>query len=153
MTPTLAGRLQTRLLLFIFIGLPVTAVFSQLWFGAIIAVPFMILLWINIVGAVLDPLWIYLQHRRWDRDWPFVFQFASMWFEAIVAVAIILADVVPFLRARDTIPDGVALLGVFVLFSIVFVLSFVALLGVLQIFLIRWRFKGGELGRFSSGAT
>ena len=32
-------------------------------------------------------------------------------------------------------------------FSTVFALSFLALLGGVQIFLIRWRFKGGELGR------
>ena len=153
MTPTLSGRLQTRLLLFVFIGLPVTLVFSRLWFGAVIALPFMILLWINVVGAVLDPLWIYLQHRRWDRDWPFVFQFFSMWLEALVAIAIILADVAPFLPQREAIPDGTALMGVLLLFTIVFVLSFVALLGVLQIFLIRWRFNGAELGRFRAGAT
>ena len=32
-------------------------------------------------------------------------------------------------------------------FSLVFVPSFIALLGLVQIFLVRWRFKGGEFGR------
>ena len=33
-------------------------------------------------------------------------------------------------------------------FTFVFVPSFIALLAIVQIFLVRWRYKGGELGRF-----
>lgn len=153
MTPTLLGRIQTRLLLFLFVGLPITAVFSLLWFEELDARPFGVLVLILLIGLALDPLWIFVQRLRWDRDFPFAFQALAMWLEFGIALSLISLDVVPLLSEVDALPDEEAVWGTVIHFTLVFIASFLALLGLLQIFLVRWRYKGGELGRFDPGAV
>ena len=167
MTPTLLGRWQTRILLFLVLGLPITLAFA-VWLaidetggsGAtlppwVIAIgpspwridirPIQILCMLLLIGIVLDIIYILFQRLRWDRDWPFAFQFLVSIGEFIVVLTLISADVVPFMPAQWMSADDIPY---FVLhFSLVFIPSFIALLGVIQIFLIRWRFKGGEWGR------
>lgn len=154
MTPTLPGRWQTRLLLFIFIGLPVTFLFalyrtnwslSPLRYElSAFYYPFLVLTAILALGLALDVVYIQLQRFNWDQDWPFAYQF----FFSIVEYLIVFYAASEgwldwlFKEGRPTWD------GTVYHFSTVFVLSFLALLGGCQIFLVRWRFKGGELGRF-----
>jgi hypothetical protein len=149
MIPTLTGRWHTRFLLFVVIGLPVTLVWS--WavagFGARLdSVPFLVIVTIFVVGLLLDPIYIQIQLFRWDRDWPFAYQFISMIFEFLIVVLLIRFDVLPYLRA-STLATFNDTLNVVIHFTLVFIPSFIALLGFVQIFMVRWRFKGGEFGR------
>jgi hypothetical protein len=155
---TLLGRIQTRLLLFFVIGLPVTAVYSVWLADHLQAVwtktvgpltydirPVQILCLLLLFGVLLDVLYTGLQRTRWDRDWPFAFQFFVSIAEFGIVLAVIGLDLLPFMRARligwDDYPY-------FILhFALVFVPSFIALLGFIQIFMIRWRYNGGEWGR------
>jgi hypothetical protein len=163
MTPTLFGRWHTRILLFVFLGLPITLIFAllQVWarnqsITRLGIEPFQIISLIFLVGLVLDPLYIFLQSFRWDRDWPFAFQFVSMIVEFLIVIGVLYLDFIPFLRDLYNFvyvaPSGFFsnasnIWDVCIHFGMVFWPSFISLLGFVQIFAIRWRFKGGEWGR------
>ena len=156
MTPTLLGRWQSRLLLFVFLGLPITALFSFLvagwgWPEANILwyQPFNFITYVTIVGLILDPLYIQLQRFRWDQDWPFAFQFFFTIVEFLIVLGLVkwglLEDYLPeLLNVPQALPPWAAVTH----FTMVFIPSFIALLAGVQLFLIRWRFKGGEISRF-----
>jgi hypothetical protein len=158
MLPTLLGRWQTRIMLFIWIGIPITLAYA-LWLGSgssLHAVkllglsvdmrPFQILCLLLLVGLVLDPVYFLVQQFRWDNDWPFAFQFFFSIVEFLIVLGLIWLNVLPFMRAR-TIPNATDYFYFALHFGLVFVPSFIALLGFVQIFMVRWRFKGGEWGR------
>jgi hypothetical protein len=163
MLPTLLGRWQTRILLFLCFGLPITAIFS-LWLAGSLPAgnrstpwirsigpltydmrPVQILCLLLIVGILLDVVYIRLQRFRWDRDWPFVFQFFVSIAEFLIVLALIKSDLFRFMPARWIGDHDYPYF--FLHFGLVFGASFIALLGIIQIFMIRWRYKGGEWGR------
>lgn len=162
MLPTLLGRLQTRLLLIFCIGFPVTGLYSVWlanrasiigrapWIKSLGKVaydirPVQILCLLLLLGVLLDVIYIGLQKFRWDRDWPFVFQFFTLIGEFAIVIALIRLDVFPFMPAWWIKPNEYPY---FILhFALVFIPSFVALLGFIQIFMVRWRYNGGEWGR------
>lgn len=158
MIPTFLGRWHTRILLFLFIGLPVSILYG-LYLGefegsrrairvlglALDPLPLQIVCVMTLIGLVLDPVYILIQQGRWDRDWPFAFQFIAMILEFAIVLALIRAELLPFV-ARGRIAEQDAF-HIALHFSIVLILSFVAILGIVQVFLVRWRFKGGEIGR------
>lgn len=146
MTPTLLGRIQTRLLLFVTIGLPVTLLFALAYGGLpLIVFPFWFIAAITVLGLLLDPLYILIQKFRWDNDWPFAFQFFFSIIEFLAVYGLVAGDLLPF-----SAPPGFGFWTALLHFSLVFIPSFLFLLGGLQIFFVRWRFKGGELGRHST---
>jgi hypothetical protein len=158
MLPTLKGRWLTRILLFIWIGLPVTLLFSLLIAGPgsprlpfaglnYDLLPFQILSLLLIVGLILDPVYIYFQQYRWERDWPFAFQFFFSIIEFVIVLALVWWGALDFSRSPLDLHTPETYLLITLHFACVFIPSFIALLGFVQIFMIRWRFKGGEWGR------
>lgn len=144
MTPTLAGRWQTRLLLYIFVGLPVTwaYAFFVLELDEGFLDPFVFLTALFIVGALLDPVYNQIQRFRWDNDWPFAFFVFFGIVEFLITLGLLnIGALDPFLVFR--IDNGTALVH----FSLVLFSMLLGVLAGVQIFLIRWRFKGGEVGR------
>jgi hypothetical protein len=149
MTPTLLGRIQTRILLFVIVGLPITLVFGLWlvdWSWPPAPVPFIFLGTLLLVGLLLDPVYIFIQSFRWDQDWPFAFQFLFTIVEFLIVLLIIYLDLHPWLLPV-AVTSAEALWLTTLHFTLVFIASFLALLGGLQILLVRWRFKAGELGR------
>jgi hypothetical protein len=152
MTPTLKGRWQTRILLYIVIGLPVTflvAMYNCNWQWppsydlTAFQDPFKFITAILLLGLLLDVLYMRMQSYHWDADWPFAYQF----FFSIVEFFIIF-ELMNYGWLDAFFPDGrIPFSNAAWHFGFVFVLSFLAVLGGLQIFLVRWRFKGAELGR------
>ena len=148
MTPTLLGRLQTRILLYIVLGLPITLLFAfylNRWNWPPIPDPFVFLTFLLAIGLILDFLYIQIQSFRWDDDWPFVFQFVVSILEFLLAWWLMSEGWIDFALPDGRIPFTTAACH----FAFVFIPSFIALLGFVQIFLVRWRYKGGELGRHS----
>jgi len=148
MTPSLLGRWQTRILLFIFIGLPITYLFASYldnWNFPGADEPYWILFLILIVGLVLDPIYIFIQGFRWDQDWPFAFQF----FFSIIEFLIVLfgIDQKWFTQVNRLVLET-NLTIVILHFTSVFLVSFFFLLGGIQIFNLRWRFNSGKVTRF-----
>lgn len=151
MTPTLLGRWQTRVLLFIFLGLPLTALFvwgvyPLFWTGALDwTVPFIFIAAITVLGLVADIAYIQIQRFRWDNDWPFAFQFFFSILEFGAVYGLVQADVLGFAGLPASAIRSIWIAATH--FAIVFIPSFLALLGGVQLFFVRWRFKGGELGK------
>jgi hypothetical protein len=162
MLPTLLGRWQTRILLFLCVGLPISAVYAVWLAGSASAVstrpwlrllgqvtydvrPLQVLCLLLIVGIILDVLYIGLQQFRWERDWPFAFQLFFSIVEFLVVLAMIRYDVLPFMPAHWIGPGDYFYF--FMHFGLVLLVSFIGLLGFIQIFMVRWRYKGGEWGR------
>ena len=154
MTPTLAGRWQTRILLYLMVGLPVTLLFALYFTNwqwnppryelSAFQYPFIFLTVLLALGLVLDVIYIQIQRFHWDQDWPFAYQFFFSIIEYLIVYYAASEGWLDslFTEGRPTWD------GTVYHFSTVFILSFLALLGAVQIFLVRWRFKGGELGRF-----
>lgn len=146
MTPTLSGRWQTRIFLFIVLGLPITFVYALYlndWTSAS-AGPFQFLFALLCVGLVLDPVYMQIQRFRWDNDWPFAFQFFFSILEFLTVFGLMqIGALLALGLAENAIPFSTAAGH----FSWVFVPSFLALLGGLQIFFVRWRFNGAKFGR------
>ncbi len=158
MLPTLKGRWLTRVLLFLWIGVPVTFVFSvaiaspdsptlPLLGWNYETLPFQILFLLLVVGLLLDPVYIRFQQYRWERDWPFAFQFFFSIVEFLIVLALVWWGVLDFVRSPLDLHTSETYALIAVHFAFVFIPSFLALLGFVQIFMIRWRFKGGEWGR------
>jgi hypothetical protein len=158
MLPTLKGRWLTRILLFLWIGVPITFIFSLLVAGPrspslpfagwhYDTLPFQILSLLLLVGLILDPVYIYFQQFRWERDWPFAFQFFFSIVEFVIVLALVWWGVLDFTRPASQLHTSENYLLFTIHFACVFIPSFTALLGFVQIFMIRWRFKGGEWGR------
>jgi hypothetical protein len=145
MTPTLLGRWHTRIILFIFVGLPVTFLYaSYLGLGGDprFADPFWFLTAILVLGLVLDITYIYIQRFRWDNDWPFAFQLFFSILEFLIVLGLMNIGLLDGLLTQR-IPAYIATTH----FTLVLIPSFLGVLGFIQIFMLRWRFKGGEIGR------
>jgi hypothetical protein len=149
MLPSYLGRWTTRLLLFVVFGIPITFFWSW-WLGGSInnlsQTPWLVIVTLLGLGLILDPLYMVLQRFRWDRDWPFVFQFIAMIAEFVILMFLVSWNFIPWLRP-NVIASSTDFWNVVIHFTLVFIPSFISLLGFLQIFLVRWRFKAGELGR------
>ena len=146
MTPTLRGRWQTRLLLYAVLGLPITLLYSAyLGDGLVLSEPFVFITALLVIGLLLDVAYIQIQRFRWDNDWPFAFQFFFSILEFLITFAVMMAGFLdPFLGGR--IPFSIAAIH----FTLVFIPSFAGVLCGVQIFFVRWRFKGGELGKHAA---
>ena len=140
MTPTLNGRWQTRFFLLGAVGLPVTAVFALLY-GSL--TPFVLLLYMSLLGPGWDVLYNALQRRRWDRDWPPLFA----WLAGVGEGVMIWLLVSLFRRGGETLP-GVAAGLTFGRFAahylVVYSLMWMASHSLLPVLFPRWRFRGGQ---------
>lgn len=144
MTPTLLGRWQTRILLYLVFGLPITLIYAFFLSDSLLPLvePFVFITALLILGLILDFPYIQIQRFRWDNDWPFAFQLFFSILEFFITFGLMQLGLFDFLL-DFRIPFSTALIH----FTLVLIPSFLALLGGMQLFLIRWRFKGGEIGR------
>jgi hypothetical protein len=137
-TPTLFGRIQTRVLLMLLVGLPWTLLVSLVLprpTGAELADVYEITLkalaFMTVIGAVVwEPIYHGLQQFRWEKDWPTMFGLLTVVNEAAVIWFVL-----------DPRPS-------FVSFAIhvgtTWLLVWLVAIGPLKIFLLRWRFRGGR---------
>lgn len=82
MTPTLLGRWQVRSLWLLGLGLPISMVFGRVRGGS--GMLFVVLLYVWGLGLFWDVIYQGLQARRWDRDWPALFQIGAGLWEGLV---------------------------------------------------------------------
>jgi hypothetical protein len=140
MTPTLIGRWQTRLFLFLTIGILVTLPFTFGYWGSPKSPVFLaVLAYIAAFGLAWDALYIYLQQFRWDRDWPAIFQLAAGIWEALFFLGL------AKLKLLVGIPPSFSLYWFFLHYSIVWLSIFIASQSLMRILFPRWRFRGGRL--------
>jgi hypothetical protein len=136
MTPTLLGRWETRLLLFVTAGSLVTLLYSLL-FGSL-QIRFIVLGYILLFGFGWDVIYQFLLTYRWDQDWPTFFQVLAGIWEAVFVWLLIktlhLPGIPPAISAIQFIPH----------YALVWLSIFVISQGPLRIFFVGWRYRGGK---------
>lgn len=135
MTPTLAGRLQTRSLLAVLVGIPAALLVTAMLYEIKLPGALLMLLVVTLLGLLWEVGYDRLQQQRWDRDWPPLFRLASGLPEALVAW--------PVLAMTGLMPRSFSSYAVF--FAIVWVAGWLAQQGPLAVLLPRWRHQGGRV--------
>lgn len=136
MTPTLMGRMQTRLLLTVVVGVPwtivITAIASLLVedsYTQTLGVTFQALGLILVIGLVVwEPLYHALQQVRWEKDWPTGLGLLTALNEGLVVWLLLDAPLGAFL----------------VHFVTTWILIWFVLHGPLRAVAPRWRYRGGR---------
>ena len=138
MTPTLSGRIQTRIFLLLLVGVPWTVLITPLLprgsatLAEAYRTTFTALGFVLVLGAVLwEPLYHLLQQFRWEKDWPILFSLLTVVNEAILVWAVLPAD-----------PPRAAFV---VQIVSTWVLVWLVAIGPMRVLLIRWRFRGGRV--------
>ena len=123
MTPTLAGRIETRLFLNFLVAFPVLALLGMVRVFFIMVA----------LGVVLDFLYHTLQHKRWEGDWPHLYALLSGTLEGLLLWVIIsLAGNLEF--------------SIFVLiYSLIWASMYIFQSTLLNIFFPKRRFQGGKI--------
>ena len=144
MTPTLMGRIQTRLILLatvgvvwtFLIGLVVPRSENTTWadlYQALFAALFIV----AVAGIIWEFVYHALQQFRWEKDWPTIFGLAVAIPEGIVAWILLQAGL-PF----DV--GDVAASTFLTMFISLWLVIWALANGPLQIFFLRWRYRGGR---------
>ncbi len=142
MTPTLSGRLQTRLV--------VVAIVGGLWTLLItLALPgdapladkyqvtFRALALVVVLGLGWELVYHALQQFRWEKDWPTLFGLLTGVNEGIVVWVVLLA----------ILPDDLDVTAAQFLLHFVttWLVVWLWLNGPMRVVALRWRFRGGRL--------
>lgn len=141
-TPSLLGRIQTRIFLIVVIGGLWTLIITPLLpgvSGAPYRATFSILAMVGVLGILWEFPYHGLQQFRWDKDWPTLFGLITIFTEGIVAWFVVRAGLVPGL------PDGVPFSAFFVHYSTTMLVAFLFANGPMRVPFIRWRFRAGRL--------
>ena len=136
MTPTLKGRVQTRLLLIGAIGVPITIPFALLAFP-FVPLPFLMLVIVLFVGLALDPVYHLIQQRRWDHDWPVWWQIVAGFVEFMFALPLLIG-------CGSLWPQTICLVPLH--YGLVWLAMFAMIQGPIRVLVPGWRFRGGEIG-------
>ena len=151
MIPTLNGRIQTRIFLILFIGIPWTLIVTPLLPNNRDATGGSLLdtykttfsvLGIVLVLAVFGWEFIYhfLQQFRWEKDWPVMFSLLLVLPEALVAKVVFNAlDIGSKFNATAT--NATFWLHIVTTWLVMWLF----VLGPIKVFFIRWRFNGGRI--------
>jgi hypothetical protein len=143
LVPTLAGRIQTRILTLAVIGslwlLIITPVLPQnAPLGEKYQATFLVLGLVIAFGVVWELVYHGLQQFRWEKDWPALFGLLTAIPEGIV-VWVFLRAVISGGLAR---PNGASYI---IAFSTVWLVVWMSVNGPMRVPFIHWRFRGGRL--------
>ena len=144
MTPTLAGRIQTRLLLIAYVGITWTLMVVPL----LPAVPDyltgvrsgLVALGVTATVGIAWELGYHLaQQLRWEKDWPILFGLATGVTEGLVVHRIVgsLAD-------RAELVPRVDATAFWIHFGSTWLVLWLVANGPLRVASLRWRYRGGR---------
>jgi hypothetical protein len=155
MTPTIFGRIQTRLFVVLLVGgfwtllitpfLPVDGELvlasDGITLGDAYKLTFSAVAIVAIFGAfVWEPIYAFLMQFRWEKDWPAFFQFFQGIPEGISTWLLLHVD------AFNPLPGNPVPGPAFViLFVTTWIVTWLAANGPMKILFLRWRFSGGRL--------
>lgn len=132
MTPTLAGRWQTRIALMTTTGGLISLIFGSLY--ANFRAPFILLGLALLLGLIWDVIYHSLQNFRWDGDWPPLFYFLGCTLEGVVL----------WLLSSQILRLDMTLAQFTAHYAAIWLTTFAIMFGPLKILFPRWRFRGGE---------
>ncbi|MVU82527.1 hypothetical protein GPX89_35520 [Nocardia sp. ET3-3] len=146
MTPTLHGRIQTRVLVLGVIGLLVAVVVTPLLpmrglsVGQGYRVTLTVLIAVILVGVGWELLYHGLQQFRWDKDWPTLFGLVTIVNEGLLMW--VLVRYTTIVLPRGLRPPALA-------FAVDFTLTWLSVWlfvnGPIRVLLPRWRYNGGRV--------
>lgn len=145
MTPTLNGRLQTRIFLIVVIGSIWTAIITPVLpgmgpLGETYRITYTILAVVGVAGVLWELLYHLLQQFRWEKDWPTLFGLITAVNEGIVTWLIVDLGFAPGIEAGE-----VPLSAFLVHFLTTWLVIFLYGNGPMRVPFLRHRFKGGRL--------
>lgn len=142
MTPTLSGRIQTRIVLLLTVGVLWTLIVTPFLPGLDelsdgYAVTFRAVVLVVLMGIVWELAYHGLQQLRWEKDWPTLFGLLTGIPEGIVV----------WFALNAILPDDLAVTGTqFVVhFATTWVVVWLFANGPMRVLSLRWRFRGGRL--------
>jgi hypothetical protein len=144
MVPTLAGRIQTRLVLLGVIGGLVTLLIVPVLpgnapLGDKYQDGFLVLITVAVLGIIWECIYHFLMQWRWEKDWPTFFGLATAIPEGLVVWLLLSAGAVPGIVG--TVSGGAFLLQFLAIWLAVWLVAN----GPMRVPFIRWRFRGGRL--------
>jgi len=144
MTPTLSGRLQTRVFLIVVIGSIWTAIVGPALprppgatLGDVYAGAFQILAIVLVAGLIWELGYHLLQQLRWEKDWPTLFGLLTGINEGLLAwwLTVRLGVVSPAVPTDTFVAH----------FATTWIVVFLWAQGPMRVPFVRWRFRGGRL--------
>lgn len=145
MTPTLGGRLQTRLFLLLVVGTVWTLVIGPflpnpagLSLGDLYSNALQVILWTAGVGLLWEFVYHGLQQFRWEKDWPILFALLNGFNEGLVVWLLVGPA---GLVTAGGIPGSTFLVH----FATTWIVTWLWVVGPHRMVFIRWRFEGGRL--------
>jgi len=145
MTPTLSGRIQTRIALLILIGGPWTLLIGPVLPGrdgapldVVYKATFTALLLVGVVGILWELAYHGLQQFRWEKDWPTLFGLLLGIPEGVLVFVL--------LRAGFPWDVGDVPVSLFIThFATVWILVWLVANGPARVPLRHWRYRGGRI--------
>ena len=143
MTPTLFGRIQTRIFVIVVIGSVWTALVTPLLpgggeLGDRYRATFSVLAVVLLAGLGWELLYHLLQQFRWEKDWPALFGLLTGINEGILAWVAVRRGVIP----GDPEVGGAAFA---VHFISTWLVTWMFVNGPIRVPFLRWRFRGGRI--------
>jgi hypothetical protein len=141
MTPTLSGRIQTRLFLLATVGLGWTILLVPLLprFGApigdVYGLATLSLLLVGLLGLGSEAVYHGIQQYRWEKDWP-------MFYGLITGVPEFLVVYGVLTLVSASAPNVVT---VFLHFASTWIVVLLMANGPMRVVFIRWRYRGGRI--------
>ena len=142
MTPTLLGRIQTRIVVLAILGglwtlLITLALPGEAALGDKYQVTFRALLLVIVLGIGWELIYHAVQQYRWEKDWPTLYGLLTGINEGIVVWLVLVA----------ILPDDLDVTAVQYLihFATTWVVVWLFLNGPMRVLALRWRFRGGRL--------
>jgi len=149
MTPTLRGRIESRLFLIGTIGVIWTAWISAVLprpamasMGRIYGITFRALAFMAVAGIAWELIYHGLQQFRWNKDWPSLFGLLTAVNEGLVTwLALHALNVMPGTSGWSS-----PLRNMFLIFFLTTWLAiWLFMQGPLRVVVLRWRFEGGRI--------
>ena len=145
MTPTLAGRLQTRWILLANVGVIWTLLVAP-WLPGVEEASYVVRLRVGLLalgvtaalGVVWELLYHLLQQLRWEKDWPILFGLLTGLHEGLAVRWVMVS------AADLDIVAQVPVATHWWLFGTTWVVIWLVAIGPLRVVTLRWRYRGGE---------
>lgn len=152
MTPSLFGRIQTRIVMLLTVGVLATLVITPFLpmdrapgvsrlgsLGASYAITFSALAIVVVLGvAIWEPLYHLLQQFRWEKDWPTLFGLLTGINEGILTYYVLM-----WIGPKPT-DVAIPVSGFVIDFTFVWLMTFLFVNGPMRVMSLRWRFRGGR---------
>ena len=141
MSPSLIGRIQTRLVLLATVGLAWTIVIVPFLpkggatLTTVYGTTLVALIMVGLAGVGWEFLYHAIQQYRWEKDWPTLFGLLVGIPEGILA----------FVLVGSVVDDGPNLLTFTLHFASTWILLWLTAIGPLRMVLLRWRYQGGKI--------